>query len=239
MQIERNTVSERILKRCITFVFVWCAFSRAFPPGGWGAQLLRRYDADSRADLTSARAALRRVRPTASDLKNASTRLVGLPTLVFLLNPNEPVQLYRFVWVEQKYECGGPNSSASFGGQILSTSAGHAPSSWPCPRAIRVSIRPKLTEELRPPAPRRESARKRTPYKDEGYAPFQDPFPTLWISQFASFAHFFCWIVLPRAPSTSMQVPGTFCQRLRFSIFAQPKRTCRILVCCLRSTLQL
>ena len=108
----------------------------------------------------------------------------------------------------------------------MSTSAGHAPSSWPCPRAIRVSIRPKLTEELRSPGPRRESARKRTPYKDEGYAPFQDPFPTLWISQFASFAHFFCWIVLPRAPSTSMQVPGTFCQRLRFSIFAQPKRTC-------------
>jgi hypothetical protein len=32
---------------------------------------------------------------------------------------------------------------------------------------------------------------KTQPYKDEGYAPFQDPFPTLWISQFASFAHFF------------------------------------------------
>jgi hypothetical protein len=135
--------------------------------------------------------------------------------------------LYRFVWVEQKYECGGPNSLASFYGQLLSTSAVHAPSSRPCTGAIRLSTRPKLTEELRPPAPRRESARKRTPYKDEGCAPFQDPFPTLWISQFASFAHFFCWIVLPRAPSTSMQVPGTFCQRLRFSIFAQPKRTCR------------
>ena len=102
------------------------------------------------------------------------------------------------------------------------------PSSWPRHRAIRVSIRPKLTEELRSLGPRRESARKRTPYKDEGYAPFQDPFPTLWISQFASFAHFLCWVVLPRAPSTSMQVPGTFCQRLRFSIFAQPKRTCTV-----------
>ena len=82
MQIERNTASEMDLEKVHNPRLVWCAFSRAFPPGGWGAQLLRRYDADSRADLTSARAALRRVRPTASDLKNASPRLVGLPTLV-------------------------------------------------------------------------------------------------------------------------------------------------------------
>ena len=60
---------------------------------------------------------------------------------------------YRFVWVEQKYECGGPNSSLNFGGQILATSARNAPSCWPFRGAIRVSIRPVLTEELRPPAP--------------------------------------------------------------------------------------
>ena len=64
--------------------------------------------------------------------------------------------------------------------------------------------------------------------QDEGYAPFRDPFLTLYFVQFASFAHFFCCIVLPYAPSTSMQVSGTYGQRLLFSIFAQPKRTCTL-----------
>jgi hypothetical protein len=46
MQIERNTASEMDLEKVHNPRLVWCAFSRAFLPGGWGAQLLRRYDAD-------------------------------------------------------------------------------------------------------------------------------------------------------------------------------------------------
>ena len=54
---------------------------------------------------------------------------------------------------------------------------------------------------------------------------FSRSVPTLYFVQFASFAHFFCCTVLPYAPSTSMQVSGTYGQRLLFSFFAERKRT--------------
>ena len=71
---------KRILNRCITFVFVRVAlFSRAF----WPSELLRRHNADSRADLTSARPAARRARSTYSmDLTSTNPRQVALLTLV-------------------------------------------------------------------------------------------------------------------------------------------------------------
>jgi hypothetical protein len=95
-------------------------------------------------------------------------------------------------------------------------------------RALAQSACPSAQNSPRsyvPQAPGRK-ARETHTMQDEGYAPFQDPFLTLYFVQFASFAHFFCCIVLPYAPSTSMQVSVTYGQRLLFSIFAQPKRTC-------------
>ena len=103
-------------------------------------------------------------------------------------------------------------------------------------RAVFVAV-PTCNPRVHPPKTHRGVTSPRPPegkrakthtMQDEGYAPFQDPFLTLYFVQFASFAHFFCCIVLPYAPSTSMQVSGTYGQRLLFSIFAQPKRTCRI-----------
>ena len=75
------------------------------------------------------------------------------------------------------------------------------------------------------PQPPEEKRAKTHTIQDEGYAPFRDPFLTLYFVQFASFAHFFCCTVLPYAPSTSMQVSGTYGQRLLFSFFAERKRT--------------
>ena len=98
-------------------------------------------------------------------------------------------------------------------------------------RALVKSARESASWRRRSSAPRApqppwpKSARKRIPYKDEGYAPFRDPFLTLYFVQFASFAHFFCCIVLPRAPPTSMQVTGTFWQRLLCPTFADASST--------------
>ena len=72
------------------------------------------------------------------------------------------------------------------------------------------------------PQPPREKRAKTHTIQRRRLCTFSRSVPTLYFVQFASFAHFFCCTVLPYAPSTSIQVPGTFCQRLLFSIFVLP-----------------